>query len=248
MEKLQAQLRLLQMLQAHVADIERDGDLHPEDEAAVAQRLKAIVGQYVRKEKVWGRSKLMILGQGRAGKTSLVNAVLNRADLNGGNASTVGIEEFSCTVDFAQAGRDTWEEEQQAAESDRFRMGLLAQVQKGDVAEEGAGDPKKTDGERSSILSPSIGILSPTSSFIPSASLSASMSDETMAAFPSPADETTKALHTLGVDVPLEQIMKVCVRVCVCVCVCLCEYTSGQSPCVYCDTQALSRWLVDFVV
>eukprot|EP00732_Lithocolla_globosa_P000159 Lithocolla_globosa_v1_NODE_34_length_8743_cov_33.461096.p1 type:complete len:975 gc:universal NODE_34_length_8743_cov_33.461096:3520-596(-) len=47
----------------------------------------------------WGRSKIMVLGQGGAGKTALTNSVMGRSFKN--TDSTVGITEFTCDVQQA---------------------------------------------------------------------------------------------------------------------------------------------------
>jgi GTPase SAR1 family protein len=53
-------------------------------------------------KKEWGRSKIMIVGEGRAGKTALANSILGKSyeNLN----STVGINEFTCSIGYASVG------------------------------------------------------------------------------------------------------------------------------------------------
>ena len=53
-------------------------------------------------KKEWGRSKIMIVGEGRAGKTALANSILGRKYEN--TESTVGINEFTCNVGYASVG------------------------------------------------------------------------------------------------------------------------------------------------
>ncbi len=53
-------------------------------------------------KKEWGRSKIMIFGEGRAGKTALANSILGRKYEN--TESTVGINEFTCNVVYASVG------------------------------------------------------------------------------------------------------------------------------------------------
>eukprot|EP01041_Mallomonas_annulata_P000218 gene218-395_t len=56
-------------------------------------------------KKEWGRSKIMIVGQGRAGKTAFANSLIGK-DFER-TASTVGINELTCDVKHAAVGRDT---------------------------------------------------------------------------------------------------------------------------------------------
>jgi GTPase SAR1 family protein len=52
--------------------------------------------------KEWRRSKIMIVGEGRAGKTALANSILGRAYEN--LDSTIGINEFTCSIGYASVG------------------------------------------------------------------------------------------------------------------------------------------------
>jgi GTPase SAR1 family protein len=56
-------------------------------------------------KKEWRRSKIMIVGEGRAGKTALANSILGRAyeDMD----STIGINEFTCSIGYAGIGNNT---------------------------------------------------------------------------------------------------------------------------------------------
>jgi GTPase SAR1 family protein len=56
--------------------------------------------------KAWNRSKIMILGEGRAGKTALSNSLMGKPfeDTN----STIGINEFTCDVKFGKLGNGEW--------------------------------------------------------------------------------------------------------------------------------------------
>jgi GTPase SAR1 family protein len=53
-------------------------------------------------KKEWRRSNIMIVGEGRAGKTALANSILGRAyeDMD----STIGINEFTCSIGYAGIG------------------------------------------------------------------------------------------------------------------------------------------------
>ena len=61
-------------------------------------------------KKPWGRSKIMIVGEGRAGKTALANSITGQPYRD--TASTVGIErlQVQLTCDVAQGviGSDGW--------------------------------------------------------------------------------------------------------------------------------------------
>ncbi|MFX8569923.1 hypothetical protein ABTM09_20770, partial [Acinetobacter baumannii] len=46
--------------------------------------------------KAWNRSKIMIVGEGRAGKTALANSIIGRKFEE--TTSTIGIEQFTCDV------------------------------------------------------------------------------------------------------------------------------------------------------
>jgi septin family protein len=49
-------------------------------------------------KKEWRRSKIMIVGEGRAGKTALANSILGRSYEN--LDSTIGINEFTCSIGY----------------------------------------------------------------------------------------------------------------------------------------------------
>jgi GTPase SAR1 family protein len=55
-------------------------------------------------KKEWRRSKIMIVGEGRAGKTALANSILGRAYEN--LDSTIGINEFTCSIGYASIGKE----------------------------------------------------------------------------------------------------------------------------------------------
>jgi GTPase SAR1 family protein len=61
-------------------------------------------------KKAWGRSKIMIVGEGRAGKTALANSIIGK-DFDD-TASTIGINLVTCDVKYATVGGDkaSWSE------------------------------------------------------------------------------------------------------------------------------------------
>ena len=59
--------------------------------------------------KKWGRSKIMIVGDGRAGKTALANSIMGEEFAH--TESTIGINQMTCDVKFAEVGKEgQWDE------------------------------------------------------------------------------------------------------------------------------------------
>ena len=56
----------------------------------------------------WGRAKIMIVGEGRAGKTALANSIIGKPFSD--TESTIGINQMSCNIQFASVGGagDKW--------------------------------------------------------------------------------------------------------------------------------------------
>lgn len=61
-----------------------------------------------RGKKAWGRSKIMIVGEGRAGKTALANSIIGK-DFQSTD-STIGINHLTCDIKYAAVGGDSWSE------------------------------------------------------------------------------------------------------------------------------------------
>lgn len=59
-------------------------------------------------KKAWGRSKIMIVGEGRAGKTALANSIMGRNFVN--TDSTVGINQLTCDIKYAAVNENRWGE------------------------------------------------------------------------------------------------------------------------------------------
>ena len=53
-------------------------------------------------KKEWKRSKIMIVGEGRAGKTSLTNSIIGRDYVD--TESTVGINQLTCDIKYTKTG------------------------------------------------------------------------------------------------------------------------------------------------
>ena len=105
----------------------------------------------------WNRGRLGVIGQGRAGKTALVRAILGLSMLEG---STVGIESFSCETMPATVGEGGWKIDE--SKMQKLLEGRMATILK-----------EKRDSEYSSSV-PSLSLPSATtsrSSFIPSPSI-----------------------------------------------------------------------------
>ena len=66
-----------------------------ESQAAIANALQA-------GGKDWGRSKILIVGEGRAGKTALANSIIGKPFEE--TESTVGISQLVCDVSYARGG------------------------------------------------------------------------------------------------------------------------------------------------
>jgi GTPase SAR1 family protein len=70
---------------------------------------KHMLAQALKKNcKEWRRSKIMIVGEGRAGKTSLANSITGKQFSN--TESTVGINQLTCNVNYAALGEGSWGE------------------------------------------------------------------------------------------------------------------------------------------
>ena len=59
--------------------------------------------------KPWNRSKIMIVGEGRAGKTALANSIIGKKFSE--TESTIGIGQFTCDVKMANLGANgAWDD------------------------------------------------------------------------------------------------------------------------------------------
>jgi GTPase SAR1 family protein len=114
---------------------------------AKAENDKLLLAQALRQgSKEWKRSKLSLLGQGRAGKTAFANAVAGRQFEE--TASTVGINQLTCDVKqmrVGDAGQAQWSEAVKAdREYEAALAGMVAQSKLEPSAEcaalEGKGD------------------------------------------------------------------------------------------------------------
>lgn len=81
-------------------------------------------------KKEWGRSKIMIVGEGRAGKTALANSILGRKYEN--TESTVGINEFTCNVGYASVGGSNadglWSEYKREKQQKEYEVALAKMI------------------------------------------------------------------------------------------------------------------------
>ena len=68
--------------------------------AVVGDEVKAAALQTMEE---WNRSKIMVVGEGRAGKTALVNAILGKQFVE--TSSTIGIAQLMCDVTLTAVGR-----------------------------------------------------------------------------------------------------------------------------------------------
>jgi len=58
--------------------------------------------------KEWGRSRIMIVGEGRAGKTALANSIVGKSFQQ--TESTIGINQLTCDVSYAsRGGQGSWD-------------------------------------------------------------------------------------------------------------------------------------------
>ena len=82
-------------------------------------------------KKEWRRSKIMIVGEGRAGKTALANSILGRGYEN--LDSTIGINEFTVSIGYASVGGQegnskVWNEMKDQKQSKEFEQALASMV------------------------------------------------------------------------------------------------------------------------
>ena len=64
--------------------------------------IKIIILIIIQGFKKWERSKIMVVGEGRAGKTALTNSIIGRPFVE--TSSTIGINELTCDIKYASAG------------------------------------------------------------------------------------------------------------------------------------------------
>jgi heat shock protein 1/8 len=81
-----------------------------------------------RGKKEWGRSKIMIVGEGRAGKTALANSILGREYQP--TDSTIGINNFTCSVGSARTKGEggKWSESSDLKNKKQFEMEIAKLV------------------------------------------------------------------------------------------------------------------------
>ena len=124
----------------HLVDAESHGPAVGSDDSNANEHLLRALA---RGRKPWGRSKIMIVGEGRAGKTALANSIIGRGFAD--TSSTVGINQVTCDVKFASLGGEGggWSEYAKPSrelEAALARMIMDEQLGRGGRGE-GAGDP-----------------------------------------------------------------------------------------------------------
>lgn len=88
---------------AEVTEPEVTASHVPDEEAAEKKDMDASIQLALKKgKKEWGRSKIMIVGEGRAGKSAFANTIIGRAFED--TESTVGINQLTCDVKYASIG------------------------------------------------------------------------------------------------------------------------------------------------
>jgi GTPase SAR1 family protein len=93
--------RVRNLLHAHLAG-QTDVEINPEDEALVLSNKDYLQHALTSLTKPWGRSKVMIVGDGRAGKTALARSLLGEDFRH--TESTIGISQMTCDVKHAEIG------------------------------------------------------------------------------------------------------------------------------------------------
>jgi GTPase SAR1 family protein len=93
--------RVRNLLHAHLAG-QTDVEIDPEDEALVLSNKDYLHHALTSHTKPWGRSKVMIVGDGRAGKTALARSLLGEDFRH--TESTIGISQMTCDVKHAEIG------------------------------------------------------------------------------------------------------------------------------------------------
>jgi GTPase SAR1 family protein len=93
--------RVRNLLHAHLAG-QTDVEIDPEDEALVLSNKDYLHHALTSLTKPWGRSKVMIVGDGRAGKTALARSLLGEDFRH--TESTIGISQMTCDVKHAEIG------------------------------------------------------------------------------------------------------------------------------------------------
>jgi len=99
--------------------------------------------------KPWGRSKIMIVGDGRAGKTALANSIMGEEFRH--TESTIGISQMTCDVKHAEVGAGSWEEYVKPSnELEAALAKIVAARRKGDTDDE-ATDSQIVTGDESAV-------------------------------------------------------------------------------------------------
>ena len=84
-------------------------EIEAEDEELVLSNRQFLEQALQEGVRPWGRSKIMIVGDGRAGKTALANSIMGEEFAH--TESTIGINQMTCDVKFAEVGKEgQWDE------------------------------------------------------------------------------------------------------------------------------------------
>lgn len=103
---------------------------------SAANESAAIQAALQRGGKEWGRSRIMIVGEGRAGKTALANSLIGKPYQ--ATESTVGINQLMCDVQYARGGKGGWSTYQKPEKELEAAVASMVATHKKQVSE-----PKK---------------------------------------------------------------------------------------------------------
>jgi len=92
-------------------------------------------------KKEWGRSKIMIVGEGRAGKTAVANSIVGTPFAS--TDSTLGISQLTCSISTLQKGQGVWQKTQSAGKE--FEA-ALAQIMTDKASKSGSSSGEDADG------------------------------------------------------------------------------------------------------
>lgn len=126
-------------------------------EAAEAKNRANIQRALLKGKSEWGRSKIMIVGEGRAGKSAFANTIIGRPFSD--TESTVGINQLTCDIKYASIGSGNGWAESKRPERE-LEAAVAVMVAAGDVAESIGTDKASTSaqpavqlGDKSDLLS-----------------------------------------------------------------------------------------------
>lgn len=96
------------MATRHCESLEMKDDGHTRASSISLENNEMLSAALAKGSKPWGRSKIMIVGEGRTGKTALSRSILGEPFVH--TESTIGITQLTCDVHYIQVGHGSGDE------------------------------------------------------------------------------------------------------------------------------------------